>query len=73
MSFDGYLGWQNVNTNGVTPLNASQYMEIINKAREIQGVEPYVWENYIPKQYALIQNGSWNGTNWLEETTPTIR
>ncbi len=69
VSFDGYLGWQNVNTNGVTPLNASQYMEIINKAREIQGVEPYVWENYIPKQYALIQNGSWNGTNWLEETS----
>ena len=69
VSFDGYLGWQNVNTNGVTPLNAKQYMEIINKARETQGVEPYVWENYIPKQYAQIMNGTWNGTNWLEETT----
>ena len=69
VSFDGYLGWQNVNTNDVTPLNAKQYMEIINKAREIQGVEPYVWENYIPKQYAQIMNGSWNGTNWLDETT----
>jgi TonB-linked SusC/RagA family outer membrane protein len=69
VSFDGYLGWQNVNTNDVTPLNAKQYMEIINKAREIQGVEPYVWENYIPKQYPLIMNGTWNGTNWLEETT----
>ena len=69
VSFDGYMGWQNVNTNGVTPLNAKEYMEIINKAREIQGVEPYVWENYIPKQYSQIMNGSWNGTNWLEETT----
>ena len=69
VSFDGYLGWQNVNTNDVTPLNAKQYMEIINKAREIQGVEPYVWENYIPKQYPQIMNGTWNGTNWLEETT----
>ena len=69
VSFDGYLGWQNVNTNDVTPLNAKQYMEIINKAREIQGVEPYVWENYIPKQYPQIMNGSWNGTNWLDETT----
>ena len=69
VSFDGYMGWQNVNTNGVTPLNAKQYMEIINKARETQGVEPYVWENYIPKQYAQIMNGTWNGTNWLEETT----
>jgi TonB-linked SusC/RagA family outer membrane protein len=69
VSFDGYMGWQNVNTNDVTPLNAKQYMEIINKAREIQGVEPYVWENYIPKQYAQIMNGTWNGTNWLDETT----
>ena len=69
VSFDGYMGWQNINTNGVTPLNAKEYMEIINKAREIQGVEPYVWENYIPKQYSQIMNGSWNGTNWLEETT----
>ena len=69
VSFDGYMGWQNVNTNGVTPLNAKEYMEIINKAREIQGVEPYVWENYIPKQYSQIMNGTWNGTNWLEETT----
>ena len=69
VSFDGYIGWQNVNTNDVTPLNATQYMEIINKAREIQGVEPYVWENYIPKQLPLIQSGAWNGTNWLDETT----
>ena len=69
VSFDGYLGWQNVNTNDVTPLNAKQYMEIVNKAREIQGIEPYVWENYIPVQYPKIMNGTWNGTNWLDETT----
>ena len=69
VSFDGYMGWQNVNTNDVTPLNAKQYMEIINKAREIQGVDPYVWQDYIPKQYSQIMNGTWNGTNWLEETT----
>ena len=28
VTFDGYLAWQNPNTNGVTPLNAKQYMEI---------------------------------------------
>ena len=67
--YDGYYGFQNPNTNGVTPLNAKQYMEIINKAYEIQGTTQYVWENEIPTQYALIQNGSWNGTNWLEEAT----
>ena len=67
--YDGYYGFQNPNTNGVTPLNAKQYMEIINKAYEIQGTTLYDFESLIPTQYALIQNGTWNGTNWLEEAT----
>jgi len=69
VSFDGYMGWQNPNTNDVTPLNAKQYMEINDKAYEIQGVATYDWQKLIPKQYAQIMNGTWNGTNWLEETT----
>ena len=69
VTFDGYLGWQNANTNDVTPLNAKQYMEINDKAYQIQGVSTYDWATLIPKQYAQIQNGTWNGTNWLEETT----
>ena len=69
ISFDGYLAWQNPNTNDVTPLNAKQYMEINDKAYEIQGVSTYDWATLIPKQYAQIMNGTWNGTNWLEETT----
>ena len=68
VTFDGYLGWQNANTNDVTPLNAKQYMEINDKAYEIQGVSTYDWATLIPKQYAQIMNGSWNGTNWLDET-----
>ncbi|MBQ9570669.1 MAG: TonB-dependent receptor plug domain-containing protein, partial [Prevotella sp.] len=69
VTFDGYLGWQNPNTNDVTPLNAKQYMEINDKAYQIQGVSTYDWQKLIPKQYAQIMNGTWNGTNWLEETT----
>ena len=69
VSFDGYMGWQNPNTNGVTPLNAKQYMEINDKAYQIQGVATYDWQKLIPKQYAQIMSGTWNGTNWLEETT----
>ena len=69
VSFDGYLAWQNPNTNDITPLNAKQYMEINDKAYEIQGVSTYDWATLIPKQYAQIMNGTWNGTNWLEETT----
>ena len=68
VTFDGYLGWQNANTNDVTPLNAKQYMEINDKAYQIQGVATYDWPTLIPKQYAQIMNGTWNGTNWLEET-----
>ena len=68
VTFDGYYGWQNPNTNGVTPLNAKQYMEINDKAYEIQGASTYDWASLIPKQYAQIMNGTWNGTNWLEET-----
>ncbi|MBR7065707.1 MAG: TonB-dependent receptor [Prevotella sp.] len=69
VSFDGYLAWQNPNTNDITPLNAKQYMEINDKAYEIQGVSTYDWATLIPKQYTQIMNGTWNGTNWLEETT----
>ena len=65
--YDGYYGFQNPNTNGVTPLNAKQYMEIINKAYEIQGTDQHDFASLIPTQYALIQDGTWNGTNWLEE------
>ena len=69
VSFDGYLAWQNPNTNDVTPLNAKQYMEINDKAYQIQGVSTYDWASLIPKQYGQIMNGTWNGTNWLDETT----
>jgi len=69
VTLDGYYGWQNPNTNGVTPLNAKQYMEINDKAYEIQGASKYDWAALIPKQYAQIMAGTWNGTNWLEETT----
>ena len=69
VSFDGYIGWQNPNTNDVTPLNAKQYMEINDLAYTIQGVATYDWATLIPKQYAQIMNGTWNGTNWLAETT----
>ena len=69
VSYDGYFGFQNPNTNGVTPLNAKQYMEINTLAYEIQGTQPYDFQTLIPKQYAQIMNGTWNGTNWLEETT----
>lgn len=69
VGYSGYIGFQNPNTNGVTPLGAKDYMEINTKAYEIQGTTPYDFQSLIPKQYAQIMNGTWDGTNWLEETT----
>ena len=71
VSYDGYYGVQNAITNGVTPLNAEQYMEIINKALLTQdntGSLLYDWSQELPSNMLTsIQNGTWKGTNWLEE------
>jgi TonB-dependent starch-binding outer membrane protein SusC len=73
ITYDGYFGVQNAITNDVTPLNAEQYMEIINKAlltQDISGGLLYNWEDELPaSMLASIKNGSWNGTNWLKEGT----
>ena len=69
VAYNGYIGIQNPNTNGVTPLGAKEYMEINTRAYEIQGTKPYDFQALIPKQYSQIMNGTWNGTNWLEEAT----
>ena len=69
VSYNGYIGFQNPNTNGVTPLGAKDYMQINTKAYEIQGTTPYDFQALIPKQYAQIMAGTWDGTNWLEEAT----
>lgn len=71
VSYDGYYGVQNAITNGVTPLNAEQYMEIINKAlltQDKSGSLLYNWSQELPAaMLTSIQNGTWKGTNWLEE------
>ena len=68
VTLDAYYGWQNPNTNGVTPLNAKQYIETIDKTYEIQGVQKKDWPTLIPGLYDKVMNGSFTGTNWLEET-----
>ncbi len=71
LSYDGYYGVQNAITNGVTPLNAEQYMEIINKAlltQDNSGSLLYNWAEELPAHMlTAINNGTWKGTNWLEE------
>lgn len=66
LSYDGYVGWQNV-YKMPSILNAKEYMTIMNEVRFNEGQAQYDWAAVIPKQYEQIQNGSWNGTNWLKE------
>ena len=64
ITYDGYYGVQNAITNGVTPLNAEQYMEIINKALLTQdssgGLKKGPTQTR-PSPATLLT--SWEGTN----------
>ena len=63
VSYDGYVGIQNLpKTPELT--NAKQYMELMDRQ---DGA--YDWATLLPKDiYNSIQDGSWEGTNWLDES-----
>ncbi|MDR3367458.1 MAG: TonB-dependent receptor [Prevotellaceae bacterium] len=72
VSYDGYLGWQNV-YKMASPLNAKQYMNIVDEGQFNIGASPYKWEDFLGGDfngktlYEMIQSGEWEGTNWLDE------
>ncbi len=68
VSYDGYMGVQNASTNGIESLNAKQYMEIVNSTLVSSGAKEFDFKSLIPNHYQSIIDGSWNGTNWLEES-----
>lgn len=61
--YDGYFGWQNVYKN-LDPLNAKQYMEIIDEAKGIKNGFLNSMSEYDRESY---ESGAWTGTNWLKE------
>ncbi len=66
LSYDTFVGWQNAYK--IAPLlNAKEYMAIQDERRYNDGLAPYDWATLIPNQYQQIQDGTWNGTNWLKE------
>lgn len=69
ITYDGYYGIQSSQTNGIRPANAKEYMTLINKALDCAGTQEYDFESLIPNEYSKIMNGTWNGTNWLKEST----
>lgn len=68
LSYDGYVGWQNV-AKKPELLNAQQYIDVQNKVADYDGSTRYDWENLLPSYlYKGIQNGTWTGTDWFEES-----
>ncbi len=67
LTYDGWIGVQNV-YRMPSSLNASEYMAIINESRYNEGTPLIDFAKQIPNQYQSIVDGSWEGTNWLEET-----
>jgi len=62
VSFDGYIGWQNVYKKPEL-LNAQQYVDIMNEAHANDG-KTIDWEKLVP-DWDRIQNG-WEGPQWFE-------
>ncbi len=68
LSYDGYYGQQYIYK--MPPLlNAKEYMTIMDEVRFNSGTAGYNWANILPEDlYNSIQDGSWNGTNWIKES-----
>lgn len=56
VTYDGYYGVQNVYKN-LDPLNAQEYMYIMDEGRVNDGLAPNDWE-------AMLQNNSWLNNNY---------
>ncbi len=66
ISYDGYMGWQNV-YRMPDLLTAKEYMDVINQAQFNTGATLWDWSKYIDADLlTAYNNGSNSGTNWLE-------
>jgi TonB-linked SusC/RagA family outer membrane protein len=68
LSYDGYVGWQKV-AKKPELLNAQQYIYVQNKIAEYEESPARDWSSLLPSYlYDSIQDGTWNGTNWFDES-----
>ncbi|MFT3751704.1 MAG: TonB-dependent receptor [Paludibacter sp.] len=65
IQYDGYTGWQNL-AKKVDVLNAKQYLSVMEKT----GYDRNYFQANIPNEILTnIDNGTFTGTNWLDEIT----
>lgn len=67
IQYDGYYGVQNLYKKADL-LNATEYAAIRQEGQANDNMEPLDFEKLLaPGDWKRIQNGTWNGTNWLNE------
>ena len=67
LSYDGYIGSQYI-AKMPDMVNAKEYMELHNLARKNSGLPEVDFASVLPsKLYQSVMNGTWKGTNWVEE------
>ncbi|MBR3388177.1 MAG: TonB-dependent receptor [Bacteroidales bacterium] len=71
VTFDAYTGFQQPNTNGVRPVSASEYLNLIDrefvaKGTLKEGQHYYDVDKLMPVQKKWMEQGLWNGTDWFE-------
>lgn len=72
VTYDGYYSIQKANLNGVHSVSGKEYIDLINKAFVSKGTikegeDIHNWSEIMPKQYQALQDGTWNGSDWLSE------
>jgi len=65
ITYDAYYGIQNVQKMAQTT-NALEYVSLLNEGLAYDGLPPYDYASAVPN-WENIQNGTFKGTNWLEE------
>ena len=66
VSYDTYYGVQNV-YKMLAPLTAKEYMAIQNEVNFNEGNAAFDYATRLPVIYNQIMDGTFNGTNWMEE------
>ena len=67
VSYDGFYGAQYL-AKMPDMVNAQEYIQLYNLARKNSGLDEVDFSTKLPaKLYQSVQNGSWKGTNWVEE------
>ena len=74
VSYDGYYSIQQANLNGVKSVTGLEYIDLVNrsfvsKGTINEGENIHDWAAIMPKQYAMLKSGQWQGTDWLKEYT----